>query len=62
MTLTDGLFEGEPYVEGDASRPTVEYMPGSARYGDLDGDGVDAHYTVDESGSDINQATAKNIY
>lgn len=31
-------------------------------YGDLDGDGVDAHYTSDDSGSDINQLTAKNIY
>jgi heat shock protein HslJ len=41
VTLTDGLYEGEPYVEGDPSRPTVEYINGSELYGDLDGDGVE---------------------
>ena len=40
ITLTDGLYEGKPFVEGDASRPTVEYIDGSELYGDLDGDGV----------------------
>ncbi|HRW09110.1 MAG TPA: META domain-containing protein [Caldilineaceae bacterium] len=41
VTLVDGLYEGDPYVAGGASRPTVRYRPNSAYYGDLDGDGVD---------------------
>ncbi|GAB4445852.1 MAG: hypothetical protein Kow0031_28430 [Anaerolineae bacterium] len=39
VTLTEGLYEGEPLVEGAASRPTVKYI--SQIYGDLDGDGVE---------------------
>ena len=38
ITLTEGIYEGEPFVEGDASRPTVEYIQGAERYSDLDGD------------------------
>jgi heat shock protein HslJ len=41
VTLTEGLYEGAPFVEGDASRPTVEYINGVELNGDLDGDGVD---------------------
>jgi len=41
VTLTDGLYEGEPFVEGGASRPMVWYMNNSEVYGDLDGDGVE---------------------
>jgi heat shock protein HslJ len=41
VTLTDGLYEGQPFVEGDASRPVVQYIDGTELYGDLDGDGVD---------------------
>ncbi len=41
VTLTEGRYEGEPFVEGGASRPIVEYIDGSVRYGDLDGDGVE---------------------
>lgn len=51
ITLTDGHWEGEPYGEGDASRPMVDYMEESARFGDLDGDGVeDAVLFLTESG------------
>jgi heat shock protein HslJ len=39
VTLTDGLYEGEPFVEGGTSRPTVTLMPFTA-FGDLNGDGV----------------------
>lgn len=39
VTLTNGRYEGEPFVEGDASRPIVEYT--SEIYGDLNGDGAD---------------------
>jgi heat shock protein HslJ len=41
ITLTDGRYEGEPFVVGDAARPTVDFVAGVERYGDLDGDGVD---------------------
>ena len=41
ITLTDGLYEGEPPAEGDLSRPIVEYIDGAELTGDLDGDGVD---------------------
>ena len=41
ITLTDGLWEGEPMGEGDAARPTVNYVDGQTLFGDLDGDGVD---------------------
>lgn len=39
VTLSGGLFEGEPFVEGGASRPTVSLMAAPVAYGDLDGDG-----------------------
>jgi len=41
VTLTNGLYKGESYVEGDPSRPMVEYLDGTERYSDLDGDGVE---------------------
>lgn len=40
VTLTNGLFEGEPFVSGGASRPRVELAAGPRVSGDLDGDGV----------------------
>jgi heat shock protein HslJ len=40
ITLTDGSWEGEPVGEGDASRPTVDYIDGQTLFGDLDDDGV----------------------
>ena len=39
VTLTDGLYAGDPFVEGGASRPTVTYL--QAAWGDLTGDGAD---------------------
>ena len=41
ITLTDGRCEGEPFAAGDAARPTVDYVAGAERYGDLDGDGAE---------------------
>ncbi len=41
ITLTDGLYEREPFAEGDPARPTVEYIDGAELTGDLNGDGVD---------------------
>jgi len=51
VTLTDGQYEGEPFVEGGASRPTVTFVQPYAA-GDLDDDGVDdaAVLLVEDSG------------
>jgi len=40
ITLTDGRYEGEPFVEGGASRPVVILVEPVAS-GDLDGDGIE---------------------
>jgi heat shock protein HslJ len=40
VQLIDGRYEGEPFVEGGASRPTVTFIDPYA-FGDLDGDGVE---------------------
>ena len=40
VELTDGRYEGKPFVEGGASRPTVTFMDPYA-LGDLDGDGIE---------------------
>ncbi len=40
VQLTDGRYEGKPFVEGGASRPTVTFIDPYA-FGDLDGDGVE---------------------
>ena len=40
ITLTNGRYEGEPFVEGGASRPVVTLVEPVA-FGDLDGDGVE---------------------
>jgi heat shock protein HslJ len=39
LTLTDGKWEGEPFVEGGASRPSVILVRDLRLVGDLDGDG-----------------------
>jgi len=39
VQLTDGRYQGEPFVEGGASRPTVTFIEPFAA-GDLNGDGV----------------------
>jgi hypothetical protein len=39
VALTDGRFEGEPFVAGGTSRPVVVLLPEPVAYGDLDGDG-----------------------
>ena len=41
ITLVDGRWEGEPYVEGGVSRPSVGLVDHFILIGDLDGDGVD---------------------
>lgn len=39
VTLVEGRWEGEPFVEGGASRPRVELVRALSSSGDLDGDG-----------------------
>jgi heat shock protein HslJ len=39
VTLVDGRWEGEPFVEGGASRPSAGLVDSFALIGDLDGDG-----------------------
>ncbi len=41
VTLSNGLWEGPPFVEGGASRPTITLLRGSRVTGDIDGDGED---------------------
>jgi uncharacterized membrane protein len=41
LTLIDGHYEGNPYVEGGASRPTVRLAAKPMAAGDVDGDGID---------------------
>jgi heat shock protein HslJ len=41
VTLADGLWEGEPYEPGGASRPSVSFVRDFHVLGDLNGDGVD---------------------
>ena len=41
VTLVDGRWEGEPYAEGGASRPSVGLVDDFHLLGDLDGDGGD---------------------
>ncbi|RIK58851.1 MAG: hypothetical protein DCC57_00010 [Chloroflexi bacterium] len=41
VPLHDGRYEGEPFVAGGASRPTVTLAANAVAYGDLTGDGVD---------------------
>ncbi len=52
VTLTDGRYEDEPFVAGDAARPTVTYEDGAERFADLDGDGVEdaVVFLVENSG------------
>ena len=45
VTLTGGRWEGEPFVEGGASRPTVGLVDHFILTGDLDGDGLDEAVT-----------------
>jgi len=41
VTLRDGVYEGEPFVPGGASRPRVELLDMPVVLHDLDGSGVD---------------------
>jgi LysM repeat protein len=40
VPLTDGKYEGKPFQEGGASRPTVVFADSFAAFGDLNGDGI----------------------
>lgn len=51
VRLIDGHFEGDPYVRGGASRPTLDLVPGFRLVGDLDGDGRDEAVVLLAQGS-----------
>ncbi|MEN8005855.1 MAG: META domain-containing protein [Candidatus Krumholzibacteriota bacterium] len=59
VTLTDGLWEGEPSAEGGASRPRVQFVRDYHLVGDLDGDGQDEAAVVLTAGSG---GTVENSY
>jgi heat shock protein HslJ len=46
ITLTDGLWEGETFVDGGASRPTVGLIDHFVLTGDLDRDGLEEAATI----------------
>lgn len=52
VQLVDGHYEGKPFVEGGAARPTVDFVEGFNAFGDLNGDGVDdaAIFVAENSG------------
>ncbi len=56
VQLTDGKYEGEPFVPGGASRPTVVLHPEVYAFGDLNDDGVDdaAVILIESSGGSGN--------
>ena len=41
VTLQNGTYEGQPFVQGGAARPRVQLVSSLQVYGDLDGDGSD---------------------
>ncbi|MCP4396859.1 MAG: META domain-containing protein [bacterium] len=56
VQLTDGIYEGEPFEEGGASRPTVTCVEELVAFGDLNGDGVEdaAVVVIENSGGSGN--------
>ncbi len=59
VTLQDGKWEGEPAVEGSASRPAVALVRDFHVTGDLDGDGTDeAIVMLSESGGGTGELTS----
>jgi heat shock protein HslJ len=59
VTLKDGFWQGEPFVEGGASRPRVGMVRDFHLLGDLDGDGVDEAAVLLSASS---AGTGENIY
>ncbi len=59
VTLKDGIWKGEPFVEGTASRPSVYLAHDFHVLGDLDGDGLEEAAVVLAANS---AGTGENIY
>ena len=59
VTLQDGVWKGEPFAEGGASRPSVHFVRDFHLVGDLDGDGADEAAVLLGANSG---GTGENIY
>lgn len=59
VTLKYGLWEGEPFVEDGASRPSVHFLRDFHLLGDLNGDGLEEAAVLLGAGSG---GTGENIY
>ena len=59
VTLQDGLWEGEPFAEGGASLPHVNFVRDFHLMGDIDGDGSEEAAVLLAAGSG---GTGENIY
>ncbi len=59
VTLKDGVWKGEPFAEGAASRPSVDFVRDFHLMGDLDGDGADEAAVLLGANSG---GTGENIY
>lgn len=59
VTLTDGLYEGEPWVEGGNARPRVQLIDGMSATGDLDSDGVEEIVVLV---TEMSGGTGENLY
>ena len=59
VKLTDGLYEGEPYMEGASARPRVQLIDGMSATGDLDGDGVEEIVVLV---TEMSGGTGENLY
>lgn len=46
LTLRDGRWEGVPYLEGGAARPSANLLEGFRLLGDVDGDGTDDAFVL----------------
>ena len=56
VTLVDGIYEGEPFVPGAASRPRLMLLKGLYAMGDIDADGVeDAWVLLNENSGGTGQ-------
>ena len=59
VTLADGLYEGQPYMEGASARPRVQLIDGMSATGDLDADGIEEIVVLV---TEMSGGTGENLY